>query len=121
MFWRMPRAARLRQHDVRVLFDQGTPVPLRRHLTDWVVETAYERGWSRTRNGDLLAIAEANGFVVLVMTDMNMRYQQNLTGRRIAIVALSTTSWPRIRLAIDAVRQSISQAAEGAYIEVIVP
>jgi predicted nuclease of predicted toxin-antitoxin system len=81
---------------VRVLFDQGTPVPLRDSLQQHEVSTAFERGWSELKNGELLDAAEREGFAVLVTTDTKLKFQQNLSGRRIAIVASLTTSWPRI-------------------------
>ena len=83
---------------MRVLFDQGKPAPLRRVLPLHIVETAFERGWSTLVNGELLSAAEAAGFDVLVTTDMNLRYQQDLASRRIAIVLLTSTSWPRREL-----------------------
>jgi hypothetical protein len=82
---------------LKILFDQGTPVPLRGHISAHRVSTAYELGWATLKNGELLAAAENNGFDVLVTTDTNLQYQQNLTQRKIAIVVLSTTSWPRIQ------------------------
>jgi len=72
---------------VRVLFDQGTPEPLRRALTQHEVVTAYERGWSKLTNGELLDAAEKEGFDAFVTTDVNLKHQQNLASRRIAIVA----------------------------------
>lgn len=63
------------------------------------VSTAFERGWSELKNGELLDAAEREGFAVFVTTDTKLKYQQNLTGRRIAVVALLTTSWPRIERA----------------------
>ena len=66
---------------MRVLFDHGTPVPLRRALVGCHVETAYELGWSRFANGDLLSAAEAAGFAVMVTTDQNLRYEQNAACR----------------------------------------
>jgi predicted nuclease of predicted toxin-antitoxin system len=71
---------------VKVLFDQGTPAPLRKALSHHLVETAHERGWSALQNGDLIAAAEACEFEVFVTADRNLKYQQNLTGRRLAIV-----------------------------------
>jgi hypothetical protein len=70
---------------MRVLFDQGTPLPLRRLLQHHEVQTAYECGWSQLKNGELLDSAERKGFALLVTTDMNLRYQQNLDSRRIGI------------------------------------
>jgi Domain of unknown function (DUF5615) len=106
---------------VRILFDQGTPVPLRRHLTEHDVATAYERGWSRLVNGALLDVADQEGFEVFVTTDSNLKYQQNLAVRRMAIVVLSTTSWPRIQRALDLVIQAIEGATELSYVEVLIP
>jgi hypothetical protein len=77
---------------MRVLFDQGTPAPLRRLLVQHEVSTAYEQDWSRLKNGELLSAAELAGFEVFVTTDTNLRYQQNLATRTIAIVVLGTTS-----------------------------
>jgi len=106
---------------VRILFDQGTPVPLRSHLSSHEVATAYELHWSTLTTGDLLLQAEAAGFDLLVTTDQNLRYQQNLAARRIAVVVLSSTSWPRIQKAIANVVDAITRARPGVYIEVTVP
>jgi hypothetical protein len=104
-----------------VLFDQGTPVPLRQALAGHSVATAYELGWSTLKNGDLLRSAEEQGFALLVTTDANLRYQQNLASRRIAVVVLSTTSWPRIRAAVGRVAAAVNAASTGSYAEVVIP
>lgn len=96
-------------------------MPLRLGLPEHAIETAFERGWATLTNGELLAAAEAAGFDVLVTTDRNLRYQQNLAGRSRAIVVLSTTSWPRIRAAIDSVLRAVEQSAAGDYTEVRIP
>ena len=106
---------------MRVLFDQGTPVPLRRLLTQHEVTTAHERGWSQLKNGELLDSAEKEGFAVLVTTDANLKHQQNLTSRKLAIVVLTTTSWPRIQRVADVVVAAVDGAAPGTYFEVEVP
>src|SRR5215216_440790 len=80
---------------MRIVFDQGTPVPLRRQLVGHTITTAYEQGWATLTNGALLDAAERAGFEVLITTDQNLRYQQNLTGRRLALVVFQSTSWPR--------------------------
>ena len=80
---------------MRIVFDQGTPAPLRRGLSAHTVATAFELGWSSLANGDLLREAEAR-FDLLITTDQNLRYQQNPAGRRLAILVLPTTSWPEI-------------------------
>ena len=106
---------------MRILFDQGTPVPLRAFLSQHEVSTTFERNWSKLKNGELLDTAERNGFAVLVTTDSNLRFQQNLSGRRIAIVVLLSTSWPRIERAIGAVTRAIGAAAAGSCTEVQIP
>jgi glutamate racemase len=106
---------------VRILFDQGTPAPLRHFLPHHEVATAYELGWSKLKNGELLSAAEADGFGVLVTTDSHIKYQQNLKSRRIAIVVLGTTSWPRIQGAIAEVTCAIDDATRCGYTEVRIP
>jgi hypothetical protein len=102
---------------VKVLFDHGTPAPLRHALAGHEVVTAYERGWSALKNGELIAAAEAGEFDLLVTTDKNLRYQQNFTGRSLAIVVLWTTSWPKIRLSASRVRAAVDLAVKGSYVE----
>jgi predicted nuclease of predicted toxin-antitoxin system len=106
---------------MKLLFDQGTPVPLRNHLLNHIVETAYEKGWSNLKNGDLLSQAEAEGFDALITTDQNLRYQQNLSGQRISVVVLMTTNWPRIKNHIDLVVQAIDNLQVGSYEEILFP
>ena len=101
---------------MRVLFDQGTPVPLRRHLPDHSVTTAFELGWSALSNGDLLAAGEGK-FDLLITTDQNLRYQQNLSGRSLAILILPTTSWPEIQKHLRVVASSVSTTKPGGYTE----
>ncbi|MXX23850.1 MAG: hypothetical protein F4Z82_00180 [Caldilineaceae bacterium SB0668_bin_21] len=103
---------------MKILFDQGTPAPLRRYLVGHSVDTAYERGWSDLRNGDLLARAEMDGYELLITTDQNMRYQQNLSGSRLGILVLLSTSWPRIQLRIGDVQAVVDGMQPGAYREV---
>jgi len=105
---------------LKVLFDQGTPAPLKNYITSHQVSTAYDIGWSTLKNGELLAEAENNGFQVLVTTDMNLQYQQNLKDRRIAIVVLSTTSWPRIKSNISAVISAIDAATPNTFQTVLI-
>ena len=79
------------------------------------MSTAYELGWSALKNGELLAAAESNGFEVFVTTDTNLTYQQNLSNRKIAIVVLSTTSWPRIQKSVAAIVNAIDTATPNSY------
>ncbi len=103
---------------MRILFDQGTPVPLRPYLTEHSVTTAYEEGWSNLSNGDLLKSAEDKGYQIFVTTDRNLRYQQNLSDRQIAIVVLLSTSWPKIRMQTDKVCGVINEIKLGDYAEI---
>ena len=91
---------------MRILLDQGTPAPLRRALPGHTVATAYEQGWGALTNGELLAAAERS-FDLFVTTDKNLRYQQNLTGRRLAILVLPTTSWPRLQPHVAAIATAV--------------
>ena len=106
---------------MRVLFDQGTPVPLRRLLAPHDVATAYELGWSSLRNGELMSAAESSGFHVLLTTDQRLRHQQSLAGRSLAVVVLTTTSWPRIEPAAPAILRVIATAVPGTYADVTIP
>ena len=106
---------------MRVLFDQGTPEPLRHALTRHEVATAYERGWSKLKNGELLDAAEKENFAVLVTTDSNLKYQQNLESWRIAVVVLSSPSWQRIQRAVASIVRTVDRAAVGTYSEVDIP
>lgn len=105
---------------MRILFDQGVPVPLRTYLVPHSVSTAYEKGWSQLRNGNLLNVAEQENFNVLLTTDQNLQYEQNLEGRLIAVVILSTTSWPRIKLVANDVLLAIesSQAEQFNLVDI---
>jgi len=85
------------------------------------VTKAKERGWDKLTNGDLLAQAERAGFDVLLTADKNMRYQQNLTGRRLALVVLSTPQWPLVKLHLDKIAAVVDAAAPGSYAEVDIP
>ena len=79
------------------------------------MSTAYELGWATLKNGELLAVAESNGFEVFVTTDTNLAYQQNLSNGKIAIVVLSTTSWPRIQKSVAAIVSAIDAASPNSY------
>ena len=105
---------------MRVLFDQGTPDPLRRALTAHVVSTAYEMGWSAHSNGELLDAAEAQ-FDTFVTTDQNLRYQQNLAGRRLAILVLPFASWPRLQSHVPSIVSAIDGLKPGDYVELALP
>jgi hypothetical protein len=106
---------------MRILFDQATPVPLRTFLVGHTVRTASEEGWDRLKNGDLLSTAEEAGFDLLLTTDRNMQYQQNIAGRKIAVVILSRQQWPQLRPYVRLVVDAVDAAKFGSFAEVEIP
>jgi hypothetical protein len=104
-----------------ILFDNGVPAPLRFALKGHVVVEAMERGWDRLVNGELIAAAEADGFDILLTTDKNIRYQQNLTGRKLAFVVIGNQQWPVLRLQVERVLTAVEAATPGSYSEVEIP
>jgi len=106
---------------MRVLFDQATPVPLRQFLLGHTVRTAAQERWDRLRNGELLSAAEAAGFDVLITTDKNMQYQQNLTGRKIATILLRKQQWPDLKAHVELIVAAVNAVTAGTYTEVEIP
>ena len=86
-----------------------------------IVEEARSYGWDTFRNGELLDAAEAAGFDVFVTTDRNIRHQQNLTRRRIAVVVLSKGRWKLIKARLEDIAAAVSSATPGSFIEVEIP
>ena len=106
---------------MKILFDQATPVPIRPYLQGHFVRTAAQQHWDKLRNGELLNVAEDAGFDLLLTTDKNMGYQQNLSGRTIAIVVLRAQQWPKLRPHIQLVIGAVNAAQPGSYTEVKIP
>jgi len=106
---------------MRILFDQGTPAPLCHLLSQHSVSTSFECGWSSLTNGDLLAAAELADFDLLVTTDRNLRYKQNLAKRTIAIVVLSFTNLPRIRKHVVEISSATRDIKASGFAEVEIP
>lgn len=104
-----------------VLFDHSVPAPLSPYLIGHMVTEARTRGWDTLSNGDLLAEAERAGFDVFLTADKNIQYQQNLAGRRIAVVVLSTPQWPLVRLHTEKIAAAVNAAMPGGYVEVHIP
>jgi predicted nuclease of predicted toxin-antitoxin system len=105
-----------------VLFDNGTPRTLARYLIDHhAVTEARARGWEQLENDELLTVAEAAGFEVLVTTDKNLSYQQNLAGRKIAIVVLGKGRWSVIKLHVVQIVAAVNAATPGSFAEVEIP
>jgi hypothetical protein len=101
---------------VKILFDHGTPAPLRRALGGHSVSTAAEMGWSEIDNGRLLSVAEIE-FDAIVTTDQSMRYQQNLAARRLAILVLPTTNWRKIQIHQSEILKAIERLRPGEVVE----
>ena len=106
---------------MRILFDQGTPVAIRRFLIGHSVRTTRQEGWATLTNGRLLRAAEEAGFEVFLTADKNLRYQQNLSGRKIAIVVLGNSPWPLVRQHITEIVAAVNTALPGSYVEVDIP
>jgi hypothetical protein len=102
---------------VRILFDQGTPVPIRNYLTGHEVFTATEMGWSTLSHGELLDSAEKE-FDVLVTTDQALKSQQALSRYKLAIVVLPFASWPKLKPHADRIVSRIGQVRRGEYCEI---
>ena len=106
---------------MKILFDNGTPNPIARSLTGHEVAFARQIGWHELRNGDLLQQAEKAGYELLLTLDKNMRYQQNLSGRTIAVVVLGNQQWPAVRLPLDRIASAVNAATPGSYTEIEIP
>ena len=106
---------------MRILLDHNVPVPLRSWLIGHQVETDYERGWAELSNGVLLQMAEEAGFEVMITADQGIRYQQNLSGRRLALVVIDTNDWTRIRKWKSRVMDAISGILPGSLVDIGIP
>jgi hypothetical protein len=92
------------------------PGPLRRLLAEFETSTAQDLGWGRVKNGELLKRAEGV-FEVFLTADQQLKYQQNLKGRKLAILVLSTNRWPRVIAKITEIRAAIQSLRPGDYVE----
>jgi hypothetical protein len=100
---------------MRIVLDENTPRGVRRILAGHDVRTAAEMGWASIGNGQLLDEAEKAGFDALVTCDQNFPFQQNLAGRTIAVVVLSTNTWPIVRAQPQRVRRAVANASPGTF------
>lgn len=106
---------------MKVLFDNGTPKPISRSLVGHEISYARQIGWHELENGELIQQAEEAGYEVLLSTDKNIRYQQNLSGRKIALVVLGNPQWPQVRLYLDKIAAAVDAATPGSYALVEIP
>jgi hypothetical protein len=100
---------------VRVLPDENLPHQLRAHLPDHDVSTAVYVGFGGFKNGELLEAAEDAGYEVLLTGDLSLEYQQNITGRKIAVVSLSANSWRIVQHHIPAIARAIASVQPGSF------
>lgn len=103
---------------MKILFDHGTPAPLRHHLREHSVDRTAEKGWELLENGELIRKAEEEGYEVIVTTDQSMRYQQNLADAKLAVVVLLSTAWPRVQHRTEEIRTAIDEVQSGDLREV---
>ena len=106
---------------MRILFDQGTPVEIATFLRNHTVRTTRQEGWETLENGDLLRSAEDAGFELLLSTDNGLAYQQNLKGRKIAIVVLSRNRWRMVQRMIRKIVAAVDRAEPGSYVVIEIP
>jgi len=107
---------------MKILLDESVPQKLRLLIDgSHTVATAWFLGWSGLKNGALLDAAEEAGFELFITADQGLRYQQNLTGRKIALLVLSTNNWSFIKAHVAEIMAPINAATAGSYAEVEIP
>jgi hypothetical protein len=106
---------------MKILFDNGTPNTMARSLIGHEVTFARQIGWAELENGELIQRAEDAGYELLLSTDKNIRYQQNLSGRKISLIVLGNSQWPIVRLHLDRIIAAVNVCTPGNYAEVEIP
>ena len=101
---------------MKVLLDACVPRPLRKFLPDHTVQTAQEMGWGKLKNGALLQAVEPE-FDAFLTSDQNLKYQQNIAGRKIAILVLPTNDWPTLRRMADKIAAKVASLKPGDFVE----
>ena len=105
---------------MKILLDESVPRLLKVRLSHLDISTVQELGWAGIRNGELLRRAETQ-FDVLVTADQNLRYQQNLSGRRLAILVLPSNQVPVVIHLIPQVETTLATLQPGTLIEIPLP
>jgi predicted nuclease of predicted toxin-antitoxin system len=100
---------------LRILFDKNVPFGVLRFLAGHPVQTVVDLDWPQLENGELLNAAEQAAYDVLVTCDQNIEHQQNLTGRKLALVVLGSNIWPIVRNYQLAIANSVQAASPGSY------
>ena len=105
---------------MKILFDECVPWPMHQLLTNHACSSVEIQGWRGIRNGVLLERAEA-GFDLSITSDQNIRYQQNLAGRSIAILELSTNDLRRIRAAKVIIQDAVAEIQQNEFRQLTIP
>jgi hypothetical protein len=107
---------------MRIILDESVPQKLRLLVSaDHTVVTTWFQGWSGLANGALLNAAEEAGFELFITADQEMSYQQNLKGRKMALIVLSTNNWASVKAHIVGIMAAVNAATPGSYTEVEIP
>ena len=101
---------------MRILLDECVPQQVRYALSGHEVTATQRMGWAGVGNGDLLEAAEQEGFEVFVVADKNLRYQQNLSSRRIAILELWTNHRPTLEGHFPEILDAVERIKTGEYV-----
>lgn len=104
---------------MKILFDTCVPRPLQQCLAAHQVIRAQQQGWGELRNGDLLNAAESADFELFVTADKNLRYQQQLSGRRIAVLVLPSNSWPILLDMTSVISDAVDKMKPGDFREIL--
>jgi predicted nuclease of predicted toxin-antitoxin system len=105
---------------MRILLDECVPWPMHKLLSGHSCSTVQANGWGGIKNGDLLQRAEGE-FDVFITSDQNIRYQQNLAGRRIAILELSTNDIRRIQAAGVLIEEALATITRNEFKQLNIP
>ena len=105
---------------MKILLDECVPWPMHRLLAGHDCTSPQKRGWGGIKNGDLLQLAEGE-FDLFITSDQNIRYQQNLAGRRIPILELSTNDLRRIRAAAAEIAAAVAAMQPGEFRHLAIP
>lgn len=105
---------------MKILLDECVPWPMHKFLAGHECSTAQQHGWGGIKNGDLLRMAEKD-FNLFITSDQNIHYQQNLAGRQIAILELSTNDLRRIQAAAELIQSAIAKIQPREFRQVEIP
>lgn len=105
---------------MKILLDESAPRLIKTSLPEFSISTVQEMGWAGLKNGELLALAEKQ-FDVFITADRQLRYQQNLAGRRLAVIVLPSNQVPAVIALLPAIRQAINGIQPGTYEELTLP